>query len=110
MRLPLLAGEQQRPQLLHGLILTINPRRTMVCDSHGRIGVDDKSGVATGLVVFQRQKNFHRLGRGSSRNLFFFELGARPTDSSLGLAPLYSIFDHSVELRLSVFIRLQKTL
>jgi hypothetical protein len=26
------------------------------------------------------------------------------------LAPLYSIFDHSVELRLSALIRLQKTL
>ena len=98
------------PQLLHGLILTINPRRTVVCDSHSRIGVDDKSGVATGLVVFQRQQNFDRFRRGSSRNLLIFELGGRLTDPGIGLAPLYSIFDHSVELRLSVLIRLQKTL
>jgi hypothetical protein len=46
------------PQLLHGLILTIKARRTMVCDSHGRIGVDDKSGVATGLVVSSAKRIF----------------------------------------------------
>src|SRR5712671_4630890 len=79
----------------------------MVCDSYGRISVGDKSGVATGLVVFLRQKNFKRRGRSSSRNLLIFELCGRLADPSIGLVLQNNVFDHPVELRLSVLIRLQ---